>query len=898
MIPLTEEQKKAVTHRKGPACVIAGAGTGKTSALTARIDYLIKNLRVDPSKIAITTFTRKATAELYERVHKDVGEKAQKVQITTIDALIYDLAKEAMQDGLMPTRRLVGEANQKLLLLQAAWESFGQGISKNAGALDYGVKLQALQETFGESRSIFCDRRRWASCIKELRLMRVFEDAVYMELANERDKSSFQKKIYEKLSRTYDLRDRKGIDFSFRMPSFEDVKKSVGRYFQLQNEMGVIDYALLTKNLFDCLAKNERFRKKVSSKINWLLVDEFQDTSADQFNLLLLLAGKKKNIWVVGDPCQQIYEWRGAAADNFPRFVKRTKAKTYRLTENWRSTQPILDSAYKFLSKHAKELKKKKLLAPLKSARGEPQNRESFHNKVENSSGKNEVVKVISARQRLENHPVYSAKIESGFRFIKFLLDSNPHLKPSDIAILSRSLNGQIIGQLKKYAERFNLKLQFYSSDVKKTIESTIQFLPRWKAGSVLKSLYRHPLVTKILKDDLKNLNFENMRTIRALASVADAVDSTLNPTSFTFDETLAAIEKVHESEVAVTSAVSEEKSAIQVMTVHAAKGLEFPVVLLMRLSNDGQFSFPSSSDNESYRLVYVGATRARDCLILGHTIKRPERVLNSFGKNIRRAIPGYTVGTSHIIEAPAVKTKVPLIAATHLDIYSQCPLKFGAYHEGRFLPKWTQNQSIGARMHKALEYYLRKNMPSSQEQITECFMNGLKDGDSPVRTIKQKDKDDLKKAYFSLAQKINRESLKPVVVEHRYRYMHEKSGQIEGVVDAIFEKENGDSVLKEWKTNKEIPTDKIKQYGLQVRAGALGICAKGEIALKKAEIVPVFDPRNSINFNVDTKFFDESKGMIDKIFKDITDRSYKPIKGIHCRSCNLKICCPAWTKK
>src|SRR3989442_952369 len=125
-MPLTEEQKRAALHKRGQACVIAGAGTGKTAALSERIIHLIKDRKLNPKRILVTTFTRKATAELSARVYERLGEVAQKLRVSTIDAFIWEYAQRAARSGLMRSARLLGEAEQRVLLLQCAWETFGQ----------------------------------------------------------------------------------------------------------------------------------------------------------------------------------------------------------------------------------------------------------------------------------------------------------------------------------------------------------------------------------------------------------------------------------------------------------------------------------------------------------------------------------------------------------------------------------------------------------------------------------------------------------------------------------------------------------------------------------------------------------------------------------------------------
>src|SRR5260370_36319912 len=122
MAGLTEEQKRAVRHREGAACVIAGAGTGKTRALSERLRYLVEEHGIRPDRILATTFTRKATAELYRKAYTELGRPAQMLKVTTLDALIGDLAEELVGRGLMPPVRVTEDGEQRLMLWRAAWD--------------------------------------------------------------------------------------------------------------------------------------------------------------------------------------------------------------------------------------------------------------------------------------------------------------------------------------------------------------------------------------------------------------------------------------------------------------------------------------------------------------------------------------------------------------------------------------------------------------------------------------------------------------------------------------------------------------------------------------------------------------------------------------------------------
>lgn len=844
-LPLTEDQKRAVHHGKGSACVIAGAGTGKTTALSERIFHSVEETGLEPNRILITTFTRKATAELYNRAYRRLGEVAQKLRISTIDALIWELAQQATHRGLMPSVRLVGEADRRVLLLHCAWEVFGQVMAYS--------------------------RSSWTKTADEAGLIDLLEKRIRMEMAEEQKKQDIKQSIRSSLEK---MKNRFRHCFNFKTPTPQELKRTAKKYFEKLNKLGATDYDLLGRDFLKCLKQHKKLAKEFASEFDAILVDEFQDTSHVQVETLLLLSGKRRSIWVVGDPCQQIYEWRGAEPGNLLRFIKEARAKRYHLTDNWRSTQPILDCAYHFLSHRVPALEKNGMLKPLKSRRDDKRNKN-------------------------DNHPIYTGTLDRTLFFIKQLSDSNPDLKPSDIAILSKKLDKRTRTEIEEKTIANGLKIQFHSSRADRTLEQTIGDPPSWRPGTTLKNLYGHPKIKRLILGSLRKRNFSDLRTLRPLATAAEALDSTLPSQAFTFREAWPALKKTQDREVSVTPAVVSRPDAIQVMTIHAAKGLEFSVVLLMKLGNGGPGSFPNPKDPEDNRLVYVGATRARDLLILVHGAKKPHNTLSAFGGDLSPIRRNKREIEKSKIEAPTVLSAPPIIAATHLDLYEQCPLKFAAYHEGGFLPKWTIPQSKGARIHKALEYYLRAEMPTNRHSIVQCFERGFQDGDSPLRKWKRmmSDKGEMKKTYKEMVKNILKTTVKVLAIEQRYRYLQGNSGQIEGVVDAVIERQDGSIVLREWKTSAGIASDKRRPYELQARAGALGIATQNSHSIQFVEIVPVAKPENAISLPYNGIFFEESNHMFEKVFKDLRDRNFDPRRGNHCKSCGLKPQCPAWHK-
>lgn len=821
--------------------MIAGAGTGKTFCVINRIAHLVETRHVEPSRIWVTTFTRKATAELYHRVHERLGDLANRLRISTIDALIWDLAQEAMHKGCMRSAQLIGEPHQRVLLLEGAMETFRlRDRSLNGFIEDYLEKSRLLDLLQA------CVRAEHA-CDSERRLLRLQIGA-----------------------RLKDLRGRRDLAFyfdCFGRPTQQAIHRVSMNYLKKLDRLRAMDCDLLSSSLLHSLKKNSDLTKSLISQADTILVDEFQDTSSVQAEILYLLAGKQRHIWVVGDQCQQIYEWRGAGSQNLLRFRRRLRAREYFLTENRRSKQAVLDAAYSFLKRRVPDLRTTGMLRPLRS---------------------------IRSSQEQTDEPVYTGTLEQALWLVKQRLNTNLYLRAGDIAILSHELTKQTVKRIQLKANEQGLKVQFHSSRAEMVLEQTIApngIAPNWKAGRALDNLYSHPLIRRRISGTLRRNTFDELRLLRPLATACEAFDSSSD--KLNFREAWIALRKTQDREVMVTPAVASRPDAIQVMTIHAAKGLEFPVVLLMTLAK----KFPNPEDPEDSRLVYVGATRARDLLILIHiTDKKPiKRTLSKFGKALVaiRRTKAFTGPT--LIQAPAVIGSAPLIAATHLDHYAQCPLKFAAYHEGRFLPKWTRAQSLGSRMHKAIEYYLRAGMPNKRILIDQCFKRGIQDGDSPLRKLPDKLIAKMTTAYQAITNQLLQDSCNVVAVEQRYRYVAGTSGQVEGVTDALLELRTGEVALKEWKTSSNLASTLASGYELQARVGALASMKQTSQAIALIEIVPVLRPQSTISLSCDSTLVAETENQLEHVFKSLRDRRYEPNRGKHCEHCDLKSQCPAW---
>ncbi len=833
---LTPEQLACVKHRRGVACVIAGAGTGKTKTLCERLAWLVEGRGCEPERVLVTTFSRKATAELLQRAKQRLGKAASGLKISTIDALVAELAQEAAHRGWLPNFQLIGEAEQRVLLWECAQEVWLEAVPELPLYLfRYAVGIPPLLDAAyrAEMTTSRAERRNVEGQLRDdiKRASDAFWDATSQLLSD------------PAYGGTGDLRRR--------------LRFCVERYQRRTAELGFLDYYGLQCTFADLLRKSSPARREFASRYDAVLVDEFQDTSRTQFEILRAIAGRK--LWIVGDPCQQIYAWRGAILDPIG-LADKVNAKRYFLTDNFRSTQPILDSAYTFLSTQLPSL------------------------------GGKGVLRRLHARKPVEMpKPVFRGTLDQALRFISTLLAEDRSLSAGDVAILSRNLTSTVAKRLREKALKYSLRIQLHSSTAENAMEATVGVNgrpPRWKPGEALERLYRHPKFGQTLGRTLRGGDFDGLRRLRPLATAADAVDRAAQSN---FDEAWPALRKTQDRDVAVTTAVAKDTAAVQVMTIHAAKGLEFPVVLVMTWGK----GFPKAGHAEDARLAYVGMTRAKDMLILVNTQTCRRELRRIVGVDL--PLPPRASRWSPTTRPPpavALAEIPPLVAASHLDIYCQCPLKFAAYHEGRFLPQWSSSQSMGSRMHKALELFLCAWPWTRKEAaFSRCLEDGIRFGDSPLRDfpkpLVRKLHDGLKIITDDLARTCRR----IVGVERRYQYSATR-GVVEGVIDALIEDRDGALVLKEWKTNSEIPEGKMQQYTLQTSAALLAM--KTATLPNFVDLVPVFQPRRTERLDA-KKIQEEAPQKLDQVFSTIADRKYTPRRGSHCKTCSLKRHCPAW---
>ncbi len=597
---LNPRQREAVMHTDGPLLIMAGAGSGKTKVLTCRIAYLLEQ-GVAPYRILAITFTNKAAAEMKERVHAIVGEQSKDIWLSTFHAFCA-----------------------KLLRIEIEGMS---GYKRNFVIYDTS-DTQALIKT----------------CLKQLNL----------------DDKQFQpSSILSAISTAKNaLQDDR--DFAARAGNFHEQK--VAEIYQLyqqklrtNNALDFDDLLMLSVRL---LQNNEEVLQKYQNKFQYIMIDEYQDTNRAQYLLAQMLASKHRNLCVVGDADQSIYGWRGADIRNILDFEKDYPEVTMiTLEQNYRSTQVILNAANAVIE-HNTDRRPKELWT--QNSEGELITHYLAHHERDEAQFIADTITKLNTvyctsygdiailyRTNTQSRVIEEAFMKSGIPYVivgglkfydrKEIKDILSYLRvifnPSDSVSLMRIINvprrglgDTTISRLNEYALQNNMTLFDVVSNpdlvpgLTARSKKPLEFLGEliFNLTSQVDSIPLVDLVNKVMHDsgyiaelqkstDPQDENrLDNLKEFLSVAKgfATGDVEETLE--NFLGQVAL----------VADIDNVEMTESRITMMTLHSAKGLEFPVVFMSGME-EGLFPHSRTLMNESEveeerRICYVGITRAR----------------------------------------------------------------------------------------------------------------------------------------------------------------------------------------------------------------------------------------------------------------------------------------------
>ena len=334
---LNPEQKKAVTHEEGPLLIVAGAGTGKTTVVTQRIGYLIEQGKANPDEILALTFTEKAAAEMEERVDRLLPYGYVDLWISTFHAFCEKILQQHALDIGIPN-------DFKLLDTTAQWMLVRQNLDKFE--LDHYKPLgnptkfiHALVKLFSKAKDEVIRPADFLQYAENLKLNADNSDFIKDIISPEELKTLSKKEKKELLAQ--------------EIKKAHEVANAYHVYQQLLLESNALDFGDLINYALELFKTRPQVLARYRNKFKYILVDEFQDTNYAQYELVKLLAAPQNNITVVGDDDQSIYKFRGASVSNILEFKRDyKKAAEVFLTKNYRSTQAILDLSYQFIQQN------------------------------------------------------------------------------------------------------------------------------------------------------------------------------------------------------------------------------------------------------------------------------------------------------------------------------------------------------------------------------------------------------------------------------------------------------------------------------------------------------------------------------------------------------------------
>ncbi len=803
---LNAEQRRAVTHGEGPLLVVAGAGTGKTQVITRRIAWLIATRRAKPSEILALTFTDKAAEEMQLRVDQLVPYGYADTAISTFHAFGDRVIREfAFELGLAPDARVLTRAEVIVFLRERLFEL---GLEEYRPLGDPTRFLGALAQLFARCRDEDVSPAAYLEHAGRLAATAEALAAGSSAIAGEDDGDAAAAAAETARKQT-------------------ELAGAYARYTTLLREHGAINFGDQVALALQLLRDSAAARESLQSRFRYILVDEFQDTNRAQSELVALLAERHRNLTVVGDDDQSIYRFRGAAISNILEFRDRYRAaRTVVLRRNYRSLAPILDGAHRlvrFNDPDRLEVKvgiSKKLIAERTEHNPAPIRHHAFPSTGEEAdwiageirrrteAGERPRDFAVLVRANADADPVLRSLTAAGLPW-RFSGTSGLYARPEVRLLLAllravadpgSSVDVYALAASERYAIPADDLAEVAGAARRRhrTIHEILEELEdqpailrlgtKGRAGlarltddlRAYRELAQRRPAGEVLYAFLRDTGWlselagaPSVAAEEELANIGRFFDLIRNQSALLADDRavflarhLATLSEAGDDPA--TADPDPDVDAVHVMTVHKAKGLEFPVVFLPGLVAD---RFPARSRREPLalpvelvdevlpagdghlqeerRLFYVAMTRARDELILSHATEsaggRARRVspfvvealdlpsagfAGSLPTSVHAAGPLERItaaqGPAEAPEAERVPIAGPLsLSHSAIDAYLTCPLRY-KYAQVVRVPTTPHHSMVyGAALHAAVQEFHRsqaRGTPLSETELVGVF--------------------------------------------------------------------------------------------------------------------------------------------------------------------------------
>jgi DNA helicase-2/ATP-dependent DNA helicase PcrA len=966
---VNDAQKRAITHGLGPLLVIAGAGTGKTCVITERIRHLLES---DPSlsgeNILSLTFTKKAAGEMKARVVKAVGDRGKNVTLSTFHSFCEVLLVE-----IDPQPLILNQCDHWILLRRNLARL---RLEKYRRIADPGQFLNDFVEFFSRCQDELVSSADFQS----------YADGLAAKLESERP--SLDEDTYAERASHVALQ--------------QEIARAYSASEDLLREKKCVSFGSLITGAVELLQKDHALREKLQQRYRYILVDEFQDTNIAQIELLHLLCAEPRNIFVVGDNDQAIYRFRGASFGSFSIFEKRFAGLRdtddpgrYRvtLTENYRSTPNILRVATHVIGQNARsnrfppkmlssshpegeKIRIAELATAEEEARWVTSELERLHRAghrwkdfavlYRQHAHRDELVDELScakipfviSRLSILEHPLVRDAL-AYLRLIATPYDdvacarvlSAPawHLEPRDLLRLTERAARKRGASLIDVVQTPQSELAFDSSQA--SLHVLLSFL------SARRKTMNHRSARDILAEVIQWLEIDERAAPQDRKYVTRLAEFMVEwePKSDTrrLPEFLEYLDYFEQAGGTVSLDDDIPGDAVQLMTVHAAKGLEFPHVFLMRLNNKAfpatertrVFEFPAAlmkegapaeqfHIQEERRLFYVALTRARERLTITALTDRKGKIPTFVEdivmdpavkrRNVVQLAPklsprektndaGALASASTLfpppLDPPRIFSRItswaetfhppssePLkLSASALDNYRRCPQQylFGRLWSLQEGPRGTM--TFGRVVHDTIRRTLaelRKGNKLPFEEVQRIFETEWKSaGFEDDYQEDEYKKDGVEQLRVFHAAML--ESLPDILEQEKvFELPMENNVLITGRIDQVNALGRNDVEIVDYKTGRR-KKDLDARRDLQLSIYALA--AREIFEWNPVRLVFHYLQDNQIQATTrDAKQLNEAQKIIQEVAADIRASQFPPRPGYLCRNCAYRPVCPS----
>ncbi|MFH0819133.1 MAG: UvrD-helicase domain-containing protein [Patescibacteria group bacterium] len=955
---LNNEQISAVKHTAGPLLIIAGAGTGKTTVITRKIAYLITQKNISADQILALTFTDKAASEMEERVESLLPFGYFDLWISTFHAFGEKILKNhALDIGLPNDFKLLSETEQWLLMRQHL-ENFDLDYYKPKG--NPTKFIQALITHFSrlKDEDISPDE--------------------YLEYAD-------NLKLDQDLSET---------EATQEINRIKELANAYHKYQKLLLENNSLDFGDLITYTIKLFKERPNILKQYQKQFKYILIDEFQDTNYAQYDLIKLLSAPNNNLTVVGDDDQAIYKFRGASISNILEFKEDYKDATeIVLINNYRSGQKILDTAYNFINiNNPNRLETKlKINKNLISCVDNKAQVDHLHFKTKEdeaigivkkileikkndaSISWNDIAILVRANNQADLITPYLQRQDVPFQFMAskglfakpIILDLLAYLRMLDNYHETRSLYRVLNMAIFNFQHEEILELLNYAYQKNISLYETLKIKPSKKTEKVLTLIAKHTSdlrfksVGQILLDFLEDSGYlknitkkdnqssrENVLYLNQFYKYIEKFESATNDkTVKKFIEEINMFEAAGE-EGTLQPDFEEGPQTAKIMTVHAAKGLEFAYVFIINMVDK---RFPSIKRNdpisipeqliketvptgdvhlqEERRLLYVAMTRAKKNLFFTSAEdyggirkkKLSQFLIEAQLANEKKPLPTGKVKFSAKEKNDATNKELLVIknipqkfSFTQLKVFETCPWQYRFSHILHIPVKGKASFSFGKTMHNTLYRFFQNMYEQGNSQQRDLFVviNNKAEGKKTHSRLQEKDLLDLYESewiddwFFSKKNKQEYHKKGKEILKKFYE-LHKNSWPIiqdlekgfnlkidkfiiKGAIDRIDKLENNQVEIIDYKTGT-VPKQKKDNEQLLIYAMAV----KEVFRQTPVKLTYYYlEDNQPISYEIKEEDLLKTRNWILEKINKILVSDFTATPGFHCKNCDYYSIC------